>query len=29
MVGQLFLGVAVIFNVIAYFWARVILHPDI
>jgi tight adherence protein B len=29
IVGQLLLGVAVVFNVLAYFWARVILHPDI
>jgi tight adherence protein B len=29
LVGQILLGVAIVFNVIAYFWARVILHPDI
>ncbi|MCC6124574.1 MAG: type II secretion system F family protein [Pirellulales bacterium] len=29
IVGQIMLGIAVVFNVLAYFWARVILHPDI
>jgi tight adherence protein B len=29
IVGQVLLGIAVLFNVLAYFWARVILHPDI
>lgn len=29
IVGQILLGIAVLFNVLAYFWARVILHPDI
>ncbi len=29
IVGQILLGIAVVFNVLAYFWARVILHPDI
>jgi tight adherence protein B len=29
IVGQIFLGIAILFNVVAYFWARAILHPDI
>lgn len=29
IVGQVLLGIAVLFNVLAYFWARMILHPDI
>jgi tight adherence protein B len=29
IVGQILLGIAVLFNVLAYLWARVILHPDI
>jgi len=29
LVGQMLLGLALVFNVIAYFWARVILNPDI
>jgi tight adherence protein B len=29
IVGQILLGIAVVFNVLAYFWARAILHPDI
>ncbi len=29
MVGQLLLATAVVFNVIAYLWARVILSPDV
>jgi Flp pilus assembly protein TadB len=28
-VGQIMLGIAVVFNILAYFWARLILHPDI
>lgn len=29
LAGQLILGTAVVFNVIAYLWARVILNPDV
>jgi tight adherence protein B len=29
IVGQILLGIAILFNVLAYFWARAILHPDI
>jgi tight adherence protein B len=29
IVGQIMLGIAIVFNVLAYFWARAILHPDI
>lgn len=29
VVGQFILGIAVVLNVIAYFWARLILNPDI
>jgi tight adherence protein B len=29
MLGQVLLALAVVFNVLAYLWARVILNPDI
>jgi Flp pilus assembly protein TadB len=29
LVGQILLGLAIVFNVVAYFWARAILTPDI
>ena len=29
MLGQMLLAAAVVFNVVAYLWARVILNPDI
>jgi tight adherence protein B len=29
VIGQIMLGAAIVFNLLAYFWARVILHPDI
>jgi Flp pilus assembly protein TadB len=29
VLGQFILGAAIVLNVIAYFWARIILNPDI